>query len=299
MAIGAFLIWGFIPAYFKLLEHAGAATILAHRTLWSALLLAGLVVATGGVGRLRAMLADWTRVRVVPLTAANWLLFVVCVLTDRVVQASLAYFLTPLVMAGLGFLALGERPRRTQVVAIATAGAGVVLLVVAAGELPWFSLLIAGTWSAYGLVRRKHQVPAIEGLTAELWLLAPIAGIWLLATTALPAESPNAWPADLALLAAGAIVTATPLLLFGGAANRIRLATLGLMQYFAPTIQLLLGVLVYGEPFGPGRAIAFAVIWTGIAIYSADALRHARRSRRTAIAARTPPWNTASSAEAA
>ena len=276
--LGAYLIWGFVPLYFKSLQHAGPGLILAHRTLWSLPLIGLLVVTTGGVPRMRKLLGDAKKRRWLPVTAfllaTNWLMFVICVVTGHVLQSSLAYFLVPLAMALLGVFVLGERLRRLQIVGLCVAAVGVGVLVWASGEVPWMAMIIAGSWSLYGLLRRANQTPAAEGLASELTILSPFAAAWLLFAGPLPTETPNTSGVDLALLALGGLVTATPLLLFGLAATRVKLATLGFLQYLAPTIQLLLGVLLYHEPFGPWRATAFALIWAALLVYTADALRH-------------------------
>lgn len=284
-AISAYGIWGFIPLYFKLVGHVDALTILAHRVLWSLPILAGLIVAFGGGRRLRGLVINRRMWLVLPATAGllatNWLLFVLCMLTGRVLQASLAYYITPLMMTGLGVVVLRESLRPMQVAGLSLAGLGVVGMVWASGwaELPWMAVLIAMSWSLYGLLRRVNRVPAIEGVSVELSILAPMALGWMLLAGPVPGESPNALAADWALLALGGPVTAIPLLCFGAAATRVNLTTLGFLQYLAPTLQFLLGVLVYHEPFGWRRGVAFGLIWAAIAVYTLDTVRVSRKKR--------------------
>lgn len=282
-ALGAYAIWGFVVAYFKAVGHVDARTILAHRALWSLPLVAVLIVATGGLPRLKRLFANRRLLRILPVTAVlllcNWGGFVYCTVTGRVLQASLAYYITPLAMAGLGIVVLGERLRMLQWAGIAIASIGVVVLAIEGRAVPWLALLVAGTWSTYSLLRKTHDVPAIEGLSVELALLWPLAIGWLLFAGPLPTTSPNSGTIDLLLLAASGVLTAAPLLLFGVAATRVHLTTLGFLSYLGPTIQLLLGVLAYNEPFGRVRFAAFGLIWIALGVYSVDAWRHAQKRK--------------------
>src|SRR5688572_11088817 len=193
MAVGAYLLWGFAVIYFKQVRHIAAIDLIAHRVLWSLPFLFALMLLTGGGARFRALLADRKAMRLIPLStvllAANWFLFVWVVVTNQVIQASLAYFITPLMMVVLGVVLLGERLRRMQGVGLALATAGVVLLIFAGGVIPWAALTIAVTWSLYSLVRKIQHAPAIEGLGLEVALLLVPSLAWLLWRGFLPRES--------------------------------------------------------------------------------------------------------------
>lgn len=277
MGIGAYLSWGFVVIYFKQVKHIPALELIAHRVLWSLPFLVALMALTGGLPRLRGMLADRRVLAWLPLSTillgVNWLLFVWVVVTNQVLQASLAYFITPLMMVVLGVVLLGERLRRMQAVGLALATAGVVLLIVAGGILPWAAGLIAVTWSLYSLVRKLQHSPAIEGLGMEVALLTPFAVAWLLWKGFLPATSENSPAHDWLLLSASGVLTAAPLVLFGAALRRIQLTTIGFLQYIAPTLQFLLAVLLYDEPFNFWSGVAFALIWAALIFYTLDSLR--------------------------
>ncbi len=209
---------------------------------------------------------------------ANWWLYIWAVNNDHVVEASLGYFINPLVNVALGVLLLGETLNRRQALAIVLAAAGVIWLTYDHGRLPWIGLGLALAFAAYGLLRKLTPVGAISGLGIETTLLAPLA-LALLALSASRGElafGAQLWPQD-TLLALGGLVTAVPLILFAYGARRIPLTQVGLLQYLAPTIQLLLGVFWLGEPFGPSRALGFALIWAALAVYALDSLLRARR----------------------
>ncbi len=278
-ALGAYSIWGFVVAYFKAVGHVNALTILAHRALWSLPLVVGLALLSGGWPRMRTLIANKRTLRILPITAllllGNWGGFVYCTITGRILQASLAYYITPLVMTGLGIVVLGERLRPLQWTGIGIATAGVIALSVEGRAVPWLALLVAGSWSTYSLLRKTYNVPAIEGLAVELSLFWPLAIGWLLLAGPLPTVSPNSPTVDWLLLSASGVITAAPLLLFGVAATRVNLTTIGFLSYLGPTIQLLLGVLVFDEEF----KLAFVVIWIALLIYSVDAWRHAGKRK--------------------
>ncbi len=277
MAVGAYLAWGIVVIYFKQVDHIPALTLISHRVLWSIPFLFGLMALTGGWRRLLGMLADRRVMKWLPLStlllAANWFLFVWVVLIGEVLQASLAYFITPLMMVVLGVVLLGERLNRMQAIGLALATAGVGLLLVARDVLPWAALLIAITWSLYSLVRKIQQSPAIEGLGLEVLLLVPAALVWLLWKGFLPADSHNTSAVDWLWLSMAGVVTAAPLVLFGAALRRVQLKTIGFLQYIAPTMQLGLAVLVYNEPFNFWSGVAFGLIWTALIFYTIDTLR--------------------------
>lgn len=277
-AAGAFFCWGMIPLYFRTLRGVSAFEIIAHRVLWSVVFLVVLLSLTRGFNQVRATLAQPRLVARLALTAAlvasNWLTFVWAVNAGRILDTSLGYFLTPQVNVLLGFLFLHERLRRAQWLAVLLALAGVVNQVWLLGQLPWISLVLALTFGSYGLFRKQIPVDAVTGLLVETLLAAPFALGFLLYLqhAGRLGFAHRGRPTDL-LLAGLGVVTAVPLLLFGAGARRLRLATIGFLQYLAPTMTFLLAVLVFGEPLGFARVLTFVFIWAGIGVYAVDSLR--------------------------
>lgn len=280
----AFAIWGIFPLYFRQIAHVPSGEILAHRIIWS---LVFVVVALSlrrqwgwlkPVLRQPKVLAAFTASAL--LLSVNWLTYIWAINNGHVIDASLGYFINPMVNVLLGYTVLHERLRRMQWVALALAAGGVLWLTLQAGNLPWIALALAGSFGAYGLLRKVATLGALEGLTLETLLLAPIAvvvlGVWMFngsSTFPAPDVPTNAW-----LIAAGPI-TAIPLLLFAAGARRISLTTLGLLQYIGPTIQLALGLWVFHEPFSATRLMGFALIWLALALYSAESWWHGRSQR--------------------
>jgi chloramphenicol-sensitive protein RarD len=288
-AVCAYGLWGVSPLYFKWLEHFGAIEIVAHRVLWSALLLALLVLFTGGGGRLLAVLRDRRAVTALALSGVlvglNWLIFIYAVVTGRVVEASLGYFINPLVSLVLGMVFFGERLRPFQWLAVMLALLGVANEVVRFGDVPLLALALALSFGFYGLVRKRLGVDAFTGLTVETWLLLPIALGWL-AWAALDAGAASDGAlvpqlGELGMLFLTGPITMVPLLCFAAAASRLALGALGFFQYIAPSMQLLLALLVFGEPFHPGQWLTFIPIWAGLMLFSVHVL-HERRSQRVA-----------------
>ncbi|XYI01010.1 EamA family transporter RarD [Sorangium sp. So ce1128] len=284
--VAAYSSWGIVPVFWKQLRHVGAVEILAHRTVWSLLAFAALTLATGQLSALGAALRDRRVVGAMAATgalvSANWVLFIYAVAVGRVLDASLGYFINPLLSVLLGMVFLRERLRPTQWLALGLAAAGVVHLAVRAGSVPWIALALAGTFGVYGLLRKVVAVNSLPGSTLETLFIAPLGAAYL---ATLHAQGAGAMGrADLrthVLLAATGIITALPLVWFTNAARRLSLTTLGFLQYLAPSGQFLLAVLVYGEPFTTTQAVSFACIWAGLAVFSADAVLRARRARRT------------------
>jgi chloramphenicol-sensitive protein RarD len=277
----AFLCWGFFPLYFKLLQEVPAVEILTHRMVWSLIFL-GLVLTVrrqwawlGQVLRQPRMLAGFSASAL--LLSSNWFVYIWAVNNERMVDASLGYFINPLVNVMLGYLVLKERMRAGQWLAIALAAAGVAWLGWHAGQVPWIALFLAASFGTYGLLRKTARLGALEGLSFETLLLFPVAFVYFIW---LAFQQQNSFftaaPATQWLLAAAGPITAIPLLLFAAGARRIPLSVLGILQYIGPTIQLLLGVLMFGEPFGGERMIGFALIWAALAMYSAEGLVRAR-----------------------
>jgi chloramphenicol-sensitive protein RarD len=271
----AFVAWGLFPLYFKALRSIPAQEILAHRMVWSLVFLAAVLLWRrqwswlAAVARQPRVLAGFAASAL--LLSTNWGIYIWSVNHDRVVDASLGYFINPLVNVVLGFLLLKERMRPLQWSAVALAAAGVAWLTWDAGHPPWISLALGLTFGFYGLLRKTASLGALEGLSLETILLFPFAAGYLLW---LAQSGQNgfaaATPLPQALMALSGPVTAIPLLAFAAAARRLPLSLLGLMQYVVPTMQLLLGVWLYHEPFGTGRLIGFALIWGGLALYSAE-----------------------------
>ncbi len=285
--LAAYLWWGLGPVYFKAVGQVPALEVLAHRVLWSAALLVGLMLTLGRRADLGAALRNrrtrLTLMGSMSLVAVNWFVFIWAVNHDHVLQASLGYFVNPLLNVALGTVFLRERLRRPQVVAVALALVGVVWLSVGLGEPPTVALLLAGSFGFYGLLRKTVAADGMTGLTAETVMLLPAALAYLvyLEATGRLVFAHHDRGTDLLLVAAGA-VTALPLMWFANAARRLRYATVGLLQYVAPTGQFLLAVAVYGEAFTRAHLVSFAFIWAGLALYSFDAIRSAPRGGRAA-----------------
>ncbi|TMH33328.1 MAG: EamA family transporter RarD [Betaproteobacteria bacterium] len=282
----AYVLWGLFPLYFRQVAAVPALEIVLHRSVWALLVLLLLLTALRRWSWLRDVLGRPRQLALFALSAlllsGNWLMYVWAVNHHRVIDASLGYFINPLVSVLLGYAVLHERLRRVQWAAVALAAAGVVWLTWRVGQLPWIALVLAVSFGLYGLMRKTASLGALEGLALETLLLAPIA-LPLLAWWTLQGTSALA-SGDLSLIAwlvlAGPL-TAVPLLLFAAGARRITMATLGLLQYIAPTIQLLLGVWLYREPFDASRLAGFAMIWTALGIYSAEGWWTLRRRTAT------------------
>lgn len=294
--VAAYSMWGLFPLFFHLLEPTSPLEIIGHRIIWTGVLMAGVLSLGAGWKWVRPLLADRRRAGSVALAGAllstNWLIYVWAVTNDRVVDASLGYFINPLVTVLLGVLVLHESLRPLQWAAVAAGAVSVLVLVLGYGAVPWVSLGLAASFGSYGLLKKQAGLGPIEALTAETFAVAPVALVgmgWALLAGEL--DFPDA-PVSmkLLLLAAGA-VTAAPLLAFGVATVRIPLSVIGLLQYLTPVIQFILGVFVFGEDVPPARLAGFACVWVALALLSADALRHGRqqagvrRSARTAAAA--------------
>jgi len=278
-----YFAWGLVPLYWKQLASVHPVELIAHRHVWSLVLVLGLVLAQGKFGEVRAALGTRRSVGLNFLSAtlltANWLIYVWGVNTGHVIECSLGYFLVPLVNVALGRWVLHEHLRRLQWIAIAGAAMGVAVMMWQLGRPPWIALALAGTWGGYGLLRKKSPLGSLTGLTVETLLLAPLAVgflLWQHHTGAGALGRADALT-QILVLSAG-VITAIPLLLFAFGARRIRLSTLGLLQYLAPTVQFALGVWVYHEPFSRERLIGFLFIWAGLALYTADNLWAQRKS---------------------
>jgi chloramphenicol-sensitive protein RarD len=285
LAVAAYLLWGFFPLYWKLLRPATPLEILAHRIVWSVAFVALLLAAT----RNWRFLARLSRrsfggiALAAALIAVNWGTYIYGVNTDRVVETALGYFINPLVSVLLGVAVLRERLRAAQWLAIAIGGLAVAVLTVDYGRLPFIALTLAVTFGSYGLVKKQLALPAAEGLFVESAVLATPALAYL---SWLTARSTSTFGqvsiGHTLLLVLAGVATAVPLLLFAGAANRIPLSGLGILQYAAPILQLGCGVLIFHEPMPPARLAGFVLVWLALIVFTVDGLRNARGRRRAA-----------------
>ncbi|MFF3751291.1 EamA family transporter RarD [Streptomyces sp. NPDC002018] len=289
--IGAYGMWGLVPLFWPLLEPAGATEILAHRMVWSAGVVALWLLALRRWGWVTELIRRPRKLGLITVAAVtislNWGFYIWAVNSGRVVEASLGYFINPLVTIALGVLLLKERLRPAQWTAVFVGFAAVLVLAVGYGEPPWISLVLAFSFATYGLIKKKINIGGLESLAAETAVLfLPALGylVWLGASGSATFGSEGT--GQMALLAGTGVVTALPLVCFGAAAIRVPLSTLGLLQYLAPVFQFLLGVLYFHEAMPPERWAGFSLVWLALAILTWDALRNARRTRARAKALR-------------
>ena len=277
LGAAAYGMWGLFPLFWPLLRPAGPVEVLAHRVLWSLLVVAVLLRLTG----------SWAAVRAVPrrqvlrlalaacLLAVNWGTYIYGVNSGQVVETSLGYFINPLVSVALGVLVLGERLRTAQRAAVAAAALAVVVLSVENGRPPYLALVLAFSFGFYGLLKKQAGIGAVPSLAVETAVLAPLAAVFVVATGGGTAVSHGL--GHLGLLALSGVVTTVPLLAFGAAATRVPLTTLGVLQYVAPTLQLLVGVLLRHEAFGTQQVVGFGLVWAALAVFTADLISARRR----------------------
>jgi len=287
MGLGAYLLWGAFPLYFRLLHRVPALELVAHRAVWS---MAALAIGTIAARKGAAFFRQISSRRILSfhfltsvLIAANWLIYVWGVNAGRVVECSLGYFLNPLVSIALGVVVLRERLRPAQWAGVALAATGVVYLATRTGSFPWLSLSLAFSFGTYGLLKKRAPLGSFDGLFLETMLLAPLALGWIFWSER-TANGPMhlATPVEWILVVGTGIVTTVPLLLFSASARRIPLSWVGLMQYITPTMQFLIGVLVFKEAFGPERMHGFVLVWAGLGVVVLDGIRQlAGRTRRT------------------
>ncbi|MEV4663622.1 EamA family transporter RarD [Micromonospora echinofusca] len=287
----AYLLWGFFPLYLRLLRPAGSIEILAHRIVWSVVFVALLLGALRNVGFLRALLRRPRALAGIGVAAAliavNWGTYIYGVNSDRVVETALGYFINPLVVVLLGVTVLRERLRPTQWVALGIGGLAVAVLTVDYGRLPYLALVLAFSFAGYGLAKKQLGLPAAEGLFVESAVLALPALAYLgWLTAAGDGTFGQVSVGHTLLLVSAGAATAIPLLLFAGAANRLPLTGLGMIQYLAPILQLGCGVLIFHEPMPPARLAGFALVWAALIVFTVDAVRHSRRTRAATLAAR-------------
>jgi chloramphenicol-sensitive protein RarD len=282
MGLTAYALWGVMPLYFKALSHVAAMEIVAHRIIWSLLLLGALASVLKRWPAIRAAITTpriaMTLVVTASLIALNWLVYIYAVVSGHVLEGSLGYFLNPLVNVLLGTLLLKEQLSLFQKGAVVLAAAGVAVLAVGAGGALWISLTLAASFALYGFVRKVTPVDSIEGLSIESFLLAPLALGWIAwLQKSGQGHFLHDWRTDLFLVLGGA-VTATPLLLFTAAAKRLAYSTLGFLQYLAPSLQFLLAVLVFDEPLTTAHMICFGAIWAALAIFVTEGIRTGRKA---------------------
>jgi chloramphenicol-sensitive protein RarD len=284
-AVGAFLIWGLTPIYFKVLRNIPAFEILMHRMVWSFFFLLPLVLVLGRWNEFVKVITTRRTLMILfgttVLVSSNWFVFIWAINNDRILHTSLGYYINPLINVLLGMIFLRERLRPAQIAAVILAGIGVVYLTIEIGSLPWIALFLAITFGFYGLVRKVAPVNALVGLTVETLLLSlPAIGYLVY----LDSQGTSAFlrmdiKTDVLLMSA-ALVTALPLLLFTFGARRIHLATLGILQYIAPSCTFILAVFVYNEPFRLAQVWTFVLIWAALIIYSTDSVLYYRRHGR-------------------
>lgn len=290
-AAAAYAGWGLFPLFFKQLEDTPSFEVLLHRMVWAAPSVLLLVVVTGRWAHARAVIRDRAAVRTLAASAmllsVNWLAFIWAIQSGRILEASLGYYINPLVSVGLGFAVLGERLSRAQAAAVALAAAGVANLVAAAGAAPWASLIMAVTFATYGLLRKTVAADARTGLLVETAIMAPVALGGLAWLSVVDGAAAGVDRRSLGWLMASGPVTIGPLILFALGARRLRLSTMGLLQYLAPTMHFGIAI-AYGEAFSVAHAVTFGLIWVGLAVFSVDAVRRDARARRATAQGRRP-----------
>jgi chloramphenicol-sensitive protein RarD len=289
----AFTLWGLFPIYFHSLSAVPALQVIAHRIVWSALLLVAWMAVRGQLGLLRATFTQPAVLARLALTAllisGNWLVWVWSVTHDHIIDVSLGYYINPLVNVLLGVIVLRERLNRPQWVAIGLATLAVLYLALLAGRPPWIAGTLALCFSLYGFIRKIINVDALPGLTTETLLLMPLAAGYLgWCQWAGSGAFTTAAPAIAALLIGGGLITAIPLFLFAYGARALPYSTVGVLQYITPSLQLLCGVALYQESFGVAQAAGFALLWVALLIYAADELWRARSATRRANAGTSP-----------
>ena len=284
LAVAAYGFWGVAPIYFKLLEGVGAGQLVAHRILWTALLLLPLLAVLRAFPKLFALLADRRRLFGLFVSAVliggNWSVFIYAVLAGRVLEASLGYFINPLISLLLGMIFMGERMRPIQWFAVAIAAVGVLNEIIRFGAVPWLGLALAFSFGFYGLLRKRLAVDSFVGLAVESWVLLPLAVGYLAWNASVGVDAFTTSINSAFLLALAGPVTMFPLLCFAAAANRLPLSQLGFVQSIAPVLTFLLAVTQFGEPFVSAQLMTFGPIWTALVIFIAHAVYVQRRTAR-------------------
>jgi len=285
LALGAYLLWGLLPFYMKAVAHLPLAEVIAHRIVWSVPIAAAVLVWVGRTADFKAAIRSPRTIAMAALTAAlisvNWGIYVWAIAVDRTVETALGYFINPLVVVVVGAVLLGEKLDRLQIAAVALAAVAVTLLTIEGGKLPWVSLALAFSFAAYGFFRKTLPIGPSQGFLLEVLLLSvPALGYIIYLITTGQDHIVSSTGTDTALLIGCGPGTSVPLLLFAFGAKLLRLSTIGIMQYIAPTMVFLIAVLIFNEPFGTAQAVAFALIWAALAMYSWSMLTSARRAAR-------------------
>lgn len=286
----AYLLWGFMPLLMKALDHVPATEIVAHRVIWSLPVAAVILVATGRTGDIGPALRSPRTLMMATLTAAlislNWGIYIWAIAADRTVETALGYYINPLVTVLMGAVLLGERLSRAQVVAVGLAAVAVAILTFDAGGLPWVSLALALSFAGYGFLRKTLPIGPSQGFFLEVLILTPPAILWL---AYLAATGPTAFgfdmPLTMSLLVLCGPATAIPLILYAFGAKLLKISSIGIMQYIAPTMIAIIAVFVFGEPFGTARLVAFGFIWAALAIYTWSMFAQRKASATAAVAA--------------
>ena len=288
--VAACTVWGLSGLFYKLLAHVPPIEILAHRTLWSLVFFTMLLTAQGQLGQLRLALGSLRSVGIVVFAAlaisTNWFVFILSIQIGHATEASLGYYLFPLVAVGIGRVVFGERLTRLQALAVGLAALAVTVLTLGLGVAPWIALILSVSFGLYSLVKKRLSAGPVVSVTAEVLVLAPVA----LVVLALAHQDGGAFGADVAdslLLMFSGVLTAGPLILFSYASKRVRMGTIGLVQYINPTLQFFVAVLIFSEPFSTWHLVAFALIWVALALYSAASLSLERAARRARVSAST------------
>ena len=283
-ALAAYTWWGFIPIFWKQLSHIDSVEIVMHRMVWACVLVTLVIVVSRQWRDFKALLLQAKLVFKLfiasVLVSVNWAVFIWAVNTGHLVETSLGYFMNPLISVALGVVIFGEALRRGQLVALSIAAISVIYLVFSYGVFPWIALVLAVTFALYGAVKKSVSVPATHGLAIETMCLLIPAAAYLLYIESRGSGQFLALPTNAWLLVLGGLFTLVPLVLFASAAKRISMTALGMTQYIGPSLQLLIGVFIYGESFGSQKMIAFGLIWLALGIYSMDQLRHQNGLRR-------------------
>ncbi|WP_354623948.1 EamA family transporter RarD [Psychromonas sp. MME2] len=274
-ALGAYLMWGFAPVYFKYLQFIPVYEILAHRVVWSLLVTALIISYSNGWGNVLQLLQSPKKIALLALTSllisGNWMMFIWAINNGYMLDASLGYFINPIINVLFGLFFLQESLSRIKWLAVMLAVIGVSIQVVQLGEIPWIALFLANSFAIYGLVRKKIKIAALTGLFVETLLVTPIALYYLVYIANGPSANmfENSWSLNIWLMFAG-VVTAMPLIFFGQAALRLKLSTLGFFQYLAPTLMFLFAVFIYAEPLSLVKMVTFVFIWLGVCLFACE-----------------------------
>lgn len=281
-AVSAYLMWGFLPLYMKAITHIPPVEIIAHRILWSVPIAGLILIVLGRTGDVMRALKTPRMVGMAAVTAAlisvNWGVYVWAIANDRALDAALGYYINPLFSVALGAILLREKLARAQWVAVGLAGLAVAILTLSAGVLPWVALVLMTTFGIYGFLRKTLPIGPNQGFLLEVLLLCPLALAYLAWLGPSGQFFAGSWQ-DTALLIGTGAVMAVPLMLYANGAKGLRLSTIGLLQYIAPTMIFLIAVFIFNEPFGPARAVAFPLIWAALILYTVTLIRNARTGR--------------------